>query len=162
MMGQDLNSFKTLFTNNSNKLEEILTDKAYKNVFKQLNSDKDLELERLKEQAQKAQEQSKKSENQNTKQNTTNQNNNANANQVDETKQSNIKTEEQIRADFIKFKNGINDINDGYIRSNDNVQKMIELIFIISVLLLVYNNIEVKPCHTINIIGNQYPMNLYQ
>ena len=53
MMGQDLNSFKTLFTNNSNKLEEILTDKAYKNVFKQLNSDKDLELERLMEEHEK-------------------------------------------------------------------------------------------------------------
>ncbi len=43
-----------------------------------------------------------------------------------------------------------------------NGHKMIELIFIISVLLLVYNNIEDTSCQTINIIGNQYPMNLYQ
>ena len=137
MMGQDLNSFKTLFSNNSNKLEEILTDKAYKTVFKQLNSDRDLDTERKEELVKKQLEQSQNSENEQSNNNkqvakkskTNQQNNNTNANnkQQNQSQQSNIKTEEERRADLIKFQNELNNMNNGYIRSNDNVQKMIEL-----------------------------------
>ena len=135
MMGQDLTSFKTLFSNNSNSFSDVATDKTYRDAFKLMNSDKDLDIERKEELAKKQLEQSQKSENQNTnntkqnnKRNTTNQNNNTNTNQVDETQQSNIKTEEQRRADYIKFKNELDAVNNGYIRSNGNVQKMLELV----------------------------------
>ena len=137
MMGQDQNSFKTLFSNNSNSFSDIATDKASRDAFKLINSDRDLDTERKEELIKKRLEQSQNSENEQSNNNkqvakkskTNQQNNNANANtnQVDETQQSNIKTEEQIRADNIKFQNTINDIDDRLIRSNGNVQKMIEL-----------------------------------
>ena len=137
MMGQDQNSFKTLFSNNSNSFSDIVTDKAYRDAFKLINSDRDLDTERKEELIKKRLEQSQNSENEQSNNNkqvakkskTNQQNNNANTNtnQVDETQQSNIKTEEQIRADNIKFQNTINDIDDRLIRSNGNVQKMIEL-----------------------------------
>ena len=59
MMGQDLTSFKTLFSNNSNSLSDIATDKAYRDAFKLMNSDKDLDAERKEELAKKRLEQSK-------------------------------------------------------------------------------------------------------
>ena len=136
MMGQDLNSFKTLFSNNSNSFADIATDKASRDAFKLINSDRDLDTERKEELIKKRLEQSQNSENEQSNNNkqvakkskTNQQNNNANANtnQVDETQQSNIKTEEQIRADNIKFQNTINDIDDRLLRSNGNVQKIME------------------------------------
>ena len=137
MMGQDLNSFKTLFSNNSNSFEDIAKDKAYRDAFKVMNSNRDLEMERKEELAKKVAERNQNSENEqsnNNKQvakksktNQQNNNTNANNNQQNQPQQSNIKTEEQIRADDIKFQNALNNVNNGYIRADGNIQTMVNL-----------------------------------
>lgn len=130
LVGQDLNTFKSIFERNNNSFENILNDKAKTNLFKQLNSDRDLKQERLfniLEELKKqnnSNEQSRNNINQTNIVKKTNNINNPNPEDNFQNLDDNANNIKQIKEQV----DGISNLSDNNIRSPENLQKMYNLI----------------------------------
>lgn len=129
LVGQDLNTFKSIFERNNNSFENLLNNKAKTNLFKQLNSDRDLKEERLfnileELKKQNLNEQPRNNINQTNIVKKTNNINNPNPEDnfqnLDDNKNNIKQIQEQV--------DGISNLSDNNIRSPENLNKMYDLI----------------------------------
>lgn len=130
LVGQDLNTFRSIFENNNNSFKNILSDKAKTNLFKQLNSDRDLKEERLFNILEELKKQNnsngqpRNNINQTNIIKKTNNINNPNPEDNFQNLDDNANNIKQIQEQV----DGIANLSDVNIRSTENLQKIYDLI----------------------------------